>query len=167
MEAPLYFDGSNSYWAIDYIVNDVFTSEIFNQAQKATPDIHATGSVKNSSGTHDKLFFLGNGGVDYNSTSAYRDKVWANQKPFTLHLQGIKRIHYNPNQGNNDLSMKDGSYGLSGSIQVINGTAADADVLIKTMSMIGDAVEGTYDAATGNWQYTSTAGDMKLSLIHI
>ena len=161
MEAPLYFDGSNSYWAIDYIVNDVFTSEILNQAQKATPDIHATKSVNNSSGTHDKLFFLGNGGVDYNSTSEYRDKVWANQKPFTLHLQGIKRIHYNPNQGNNDLSMQDGSYGLSGSIEVINGTAADAESLIKTISMIGDAVEGTYDAATGNWQYTSTAGDMK------
>ena len=161
MEAPLYFDGSNSYWAIDYIVNDVFTSEILNQAQKATPDIHATKSVNNSSGTHDKLFFLGNGGVDYNSTSEYRDKVWANQKPFTLHLQGIKRIHYNPNQGNNDLSMQDGSYGLSGSIEVINGTAADAESLIKTISMIGDAVEGTYDAATGKWQYTSTAGDMK------
>ena len=161
MEAPLYFDGSNSYWAIDYIVNDVFTSEILNQAQKATPDIHATKSVNNSSGTHDKLFFLGNGGVDYNSTSEYRDKVWANQKPFTLHLQGIKRIHYNPNQGNNNLSMKDGSYGLSGSIQVINGTAADAESLIKTISMIGDAVEGTYDAVTGDWKYTSTAGDMK------
>ena len=161
MEAPLYFDGSNSYWAIDYIVNDVFTSEILNQAQKATPDIHATKSVNNSSGTHDKLFFLGNGGVDYNSTSEYRDKVWANQKPFTLHLQGIKRIHYNPNQGNNDSSMKDGSYGLSGSIQVIKGTAADAESLIKTISMIGDAVEGTYDAVTGDWQYTSKAGDMK------
>ena len=161
MEAPLYFDGSNSYWAIDYIVNDVFTSEILNQAQKATPDIHATKSVNNSSGTHDKLFFLGNGGVDYNSTSEYRDKVWANQKPFTLHLQGIKRIQYNPNQGNNDLSMKDGSYGLSGSIEVINGTAADAESLIKTISMIGDAVEGTYDAVTGKWKYTSTAGDMK------
>ena len=161
MEAPLYFDGSNSYWAIDYIVNDVFTSEILNQAQKATPDIHATKSVNNSSGTHDKLFFLGNGGVDYNSTSEYRDKVWANQKPFTLKLHGIKRIHYNPNQGNNNLSMKDGSYGLSGSIQVINGTAADAESLIKTISMIGDAVEGTYDAVTGDWKYTSTAGDMK------
>lgn len=161
MEAPLYFDGSNSYWAIDYIVNDVFTSEILNQAQKATPDIHATKSVNNSSGTHDKLFFLGNGGVDYNSTSEYRDKVWANQKPFTLKLHGIKRIHYNPNKGNNDLSKHDGSYGLSGSIQVISGNAADADVLIKTMSMIGDAVEGTYDAVTGKWKYTSTAGDMK------
>ena len=161
METPLYFDGSNSYWAIDYIVNDVFTSEILNQAKKATPDIHETKSVKNSSGTHDKLFFLGNGGVDYNSTSEYPGKVWANQKPFTLHLQGIKRIHYNPNKGDNRLSMQNGSYGLSGSIEVINGTAADAESLIKTMSMIGDAVEGTYDAETGNWKYTSNAGDMK------
>ena len=161
VEASLYFDGSNSYWAIDFIVNNVTTQEILDQAKKATPDIHATKSVGDGSGTHDKLFFLGNGGVDYNSTNEYRDKVWANQKPFTLNLHGIKRIKYNPNQGNNDLSMQDGSYGLSGSIQVISGNAADADVLIKTMSMIGDAVEETYDAVTGKWKYTSTAGDMK------
>lgn len=162
MEAPLYFDGSNSYWAIDYIVNDVSTTGISAQAKTATPDIHETGSVHNNSGTHDKLFFLGNGGVDYNSTSEYRDKVWANQKPFTLELQGIKRIQYNPNKGHNDLSTQDGSYGLSGSIHVIGGSNAnDVDFLIKTMSMIGDAVEGTYDAKTGKWMYTSTAGDMK------
>ena len=161
MEAPLYFDGSNGYWAIDYIVNDVSTTGILAQAETATPDIHETASVHNNSGTHDKLFFLGNGGVDYNSTSEYRDKVWANQKPFTLHLHGIKRIQYNPNKGDNDLSTQDGSYGLSGSIQVIGGDAKDADILINTMSMIGDAVEGTYDAATGDWKYTSTAGDMK------
>lgn len=161
MEAPLYFDGSNSYWAIDYIVNDVSTTGISVQAITATPDIHETKSVHNNSGTHDKLFFLGNGGVDYNSTSEYRDKVWANQKPFTLDLQGIKRIQYNPNKGHNDLSTQDGSYGLSGSIQVIGGNAKDADFLIKTMSMIGDAVEGTYDAVTREWKYTSTAGGMK------
>lgn len=161
MEAPLYFDGSNSYWAIDYIVNDVSTTVISAQAITATPDIHETKSVHNNSGTHDKLFFLGNGGVDYNSTSEYRDKVWANQKPFTLDLQGIKRIQYNPNKGHNDLSTQDGSYGLSGSIQAIGGNAKDADFLIKTMSMIGDAVEGTYDAVTREWKYTSTAGDMK------
>lgn len=161
MEASLYFDGSNSYWAIDYIVNDVSTTGISAQAITATPDIHETKSVHNNSGTHDKLFFLGNGGVDYNSTSEYRDKVWANQKPFTLDLQGIKRIQYNPNKGHNDLSTQNGSYGLSGSIQVIGGNAKDADFLIKTMSMIGDAVEGTYDAVTRKWKYTSTAGDMK------
>lgn len=128
MEAPLYFDGFNSYWAIDYIVNDVTTTGISAQAITATQDIHATKSVNNNSGTHDKLFFLGNGGVDYNSTSEYRDKVWANQKPFTLDLQGIKRIQYNPNKGDNNLSTQDGSYGLSGSIQVIGGNAKDADL---------------------------------------
>ena len=160
MEAPLYFDGSNSYWAIDYIVNDVYTTGILTQAITATPDIHATKSVNNNSGTHDKLFFLGNGGFAY-SNSDNHDKVRANQKPFTLNLQGIKRVQYNPNKGFYELSIQDGSYGLSGSIYVDGGNAADADFLIKTMSMIGDAVEGTYDAGTGEWKYTSTAGDMK------
>ena len=161
IEASLYFDGSNSYWAIDYIVNDVSTTGILAQATKATLDIHNTKSVDDNSGTHDKLFFLGNGDVDYNSTSDYRDKVWANQTPFTLHLHGIKRIQYNPNRGHNDLSTQDGSYGLSGSILVMGGDANDADIQIKTMSMIGDAVEETYDAVSGKWKYTSTAGDMK------
>lgn len=159
MEAPLYFDGSNSYWAIDYIVNDVSTPEIVNQAKNATSDIHATKSVNNNSGTHDKLFFLGNGGFAY-SNSDNHDKVWANQKPFTLNLHGIKRVQYNPNKGFYELSIQDGSYGLSGSIYV-DGDNDKADILIKTMSMIGDAVEGTYDAASGKWMYTSTAGDMK------
>lgn len=160
VEASLYFDGSNSYWAIDFIVNTVTTQEILDQAKKATPDIHATKSVGDCSGTHDKLFFLGNGGYPY-SHSDKHDKVWTNQKPFTLHLYGIKRIQYNPTRGDNGLSAQDGSYGLSGSILVIDGGANDADILIKTMSMIGDAVEGTYDAKTGTWMYTSTAGDMK------
>lgn len=160
VEASLYFDGSNSYWVIDFIVNTVTTQEILDQAKKATPDIHATKSVGDCSGTHDKLFFLGNGGYPYSHDDKH-DKVWTNQKPFTLHLYGIKRIQYNPTRGDNGLSAQDGSYGLSGSIRVMYGGANDADILIKTMSMIGDAVEGTYDAKTGKWMYTSTAGDMK------
>lgn len=160
VEASLYFDGKNSYWAIDFIVNTVTTQEILDQAKKATPDIHATKSVGDCSGTHDKLFFLGNGGYPYSHDDKH-DKVWTNQKPFTLHLYGIQRIQYNPTRGDNGLSAQDGSYGLSGSIRVMDGGANDADILIKTMSMIGDAVEGTYDAKTGKWMYTSTAGDMK------
>lgn len=159
VEAPLYFDGENSYWAIDFIVNTVATQEILDQAKKATPDIHATKSVGDGSGTHDKLFFLGNGGYPY-SNSDKHDKVWTNQKPFTLHLHGIKIIQYNPTRGDNGLSAQDGSYGLSGSIYV-NGGNDKADFHITKMSMIGDAVEGTYDAATGDWKYTSTAGDME------
>lgn len=160
VEASLYFDGKNSYWAIDFIVNTVTTQEILDQAKKATPDIHATKSVGDCSGSHDKLFFLGNGGYPYSHDDKH-DKVWTNQKPFTLQLYGIKRIQYNPTRGDNGLSAQDGSYGLSGSIRVMDGGANDADILIKTMSMIGDAVEGTYDAATRKWMYTSTAGDMK------
>lgn len=160
VEASLYFDGKNSYWAIDFIVNTVTTQEILDQAKKATPDIHATKSVGDCSGTHDKLFFLGNGGYPYSHDDKH-DKVWTNQKPFTLQLYGIKRIQYNPTRGDNGLSAQDGSYGLSGSIRVMDGGANDANILIKTMSMIGDAVEGTYDAATRKWMYTSTAGDMK------
>lgn len=160
VEASLYFDGKNSYWAIAFIVNTVTTQEILDQAKKATPDIHATKSVGDCSGTHDKLFFLGNGGYPYSHDDKH-DKVWTNQKPFTLQLYGIKRIQYNPTRGDNGLSAQDGSYGLSGSIRVMDGGANDADILIKTMSMIGDAVEGTYDAATRKWMYTSTAGDMK------
>lgn len=162
MYASLYFNGSNGYWGIGYIANDLSNenSDQFKQAQKATPDIHVTQSLEHDkSGTHNKLFFLGNGGYDYTSSYKYRDKVWPNQKPFSLNLHGIKRVEYNPTRGNNDLVVKDGSYGMSGSIY-IDG-ANQADFSITTMSMIGDAVEGTYDAKTGNWNYTSKAGDME------
>lgn len=159
VKAPLYFDGENSYWAIDFIVNDVYTTGILDQAKKATPDIHATKSVGDGSGTHDKLFFLGNGGYPYSNSDKY-DKVWTNQKPFTLHLHGIKIIQYNPTRGDNGLSAQDGSYGLSGSIYV-NGGNDKADFHITKMSMIGDVVEGTYDAETGKWNYASKAGDME------
>ena len=162
IEASLYFDGSNGYWGIGYIVNDLSNKENaqFKQAQKATPDIHPTKSVGNGSGTHDKLFFLGNGGYDYTSSYEYSNKVWPNQKPFTLNnLHGIKRVQYNPARGDGRLATQDDSYGMSGEI-LIDG-ANQADFTITDMSMIGDAVGGTYDAENGKWNYDSKAGDMK------
>ena len=161
IEASLYFDGSHGYWGIGYIVDKVNRQNAtaqYEQAIKATPDIHVTKSVGDGSGTHNKLFFLGNGGYPYNH-SDFHDKVWPNQKPFTLNLQGIKRVEYNPARGDDRLAVKDGSYGMSGSI-LIDGEN-QADFTITTMSMIGDAVGGTYDAKTGSWNYTSKAGDMK------
>lgn len=161
IEASLYFDGSHGYWGIGYIVDKVNRESAkaqYEQAIKATPDIHVTTSVGDGSGTHNKLFFLGNGGYPYGH-SDFHDKVWPNQKPFTLNLQGIKRVEYNPARGDDRLAVKDGSYGMSGSI-LIDGEN-QADFSITTMSMIGDAVEGTYDAKTDSWNYTSKAGDMK------
>lgn len=163
IEASLYFDGSHGYWGIGFIVHNVNrdnAKDLYEQAIKATPDIHHTKSVNDNSGTHNKLFFLGNGGLDYfNSTDNNRNKVWPNQKPFTLNLHGIKRVQLNLARGDDRLAEQDGSYGMSGEI-LIFGTN-QADFTIKTMSMIGDAVEETYDAGTGKWNYTSKAGDMK------
>lgn len=163
IEASLYFDGSHGYWGIGFIVHNVNrdnAKDLYEQAIKATPDIHPTKSVNDNSGTHNKLFFLGNGGLDYfNSTDNNRNKVWPNQKPFTLNLHGIKRVQLNLARGDDRLAEQDGSYGMSGEI-LIFGTN-QADFTITTMSMIGDAVEGTYDAKTGNWNYDSKAGDME------
>ena len=159
MYASLYFKGSTGYWGIGYIVNDVNRKEQLEQAKKATPDMHVTKSLKDdNSGTHNKLFFLGNGGHLF-SHSDNHDKVLVNQKPFTLNLHGIKKVEYNPARGDNDQVVKDGSYGMSGSIHIDGDNKAD--FTITTMSMIGDAVEGTYDAKTSNWNYTSKAGDME------
>lgn len=160
--ASLYFNGRNNYWCIGYVVNTVNSNtakEQYEQAIKATPDIHVTASVADNSGTHDKLFFLGNGGRSYN-TNDNCNKVWPNQKPFTLNLYGIKRVEFNANRGDNELAKLDGSYGMSGEIQ-LKGSNDQADFTINTMSMIGDAVEGTYDAKTGKWNYDSKAGDME------
>lgn len=160
--ASLYFNGRNKYWCIGYVVNIVNSNtakDQYEQAIKATPDIHVTNSVADNSGTHDKLFFLGNGGYSYN-TNDNRNKVRPNQKPFTLQLFGIKRVEFNANRGDNDLAKEDGSYGMSGEIQ-LKGSNDKADFSITTMSMIGDAVGGTYDAKTGKWNYTSKEGDME------
>lgn len=162
IEASLYFDGSHGYWGIGFIVHNVNrdnAKDLYEQAIKATPDIHPTKSVNDNSGTHNKLFFLGNGGLDYfNSTDNNRNKVWPNQKPFTLNLHGIKRVQLNLARGDDRLAEQDGSYGMSGEILIFG--ANQADFTITNMSMIGDAVEGTYDAPS-NWKYDSKAGDMK------
>ena len=157
--ASLYFNGRNNYWCIGYMVNNVSDQVQLDKAKIATPDMHETKSLGNNSGTHDKLFFLGNGGRSYN-TNDNRNKVWPNQKPFTLNLYGIKRVEFNANRGDNELAKLDGSYGMSGEIQ-LKGSNDQADFTINTMSMIGDAVEGTYDAKTGKWNYDSKAGDME------
>lgn len=154
-EAFLHFDGKNSYYAIGYVVNDVGGSnaEQLEQAKKATPSIHATKSVNDSSGTHDKLFFLGNGGYEYNDNE--HNKVWANQKPFTLNITGNKKVQYNPNRGFNDIAGTDGSYGSTGSIYIQNSTTVDYP---NTISMVGTAIPGTTTGETWNW--ASTAADM-------
>ena len=149
-KAFLHFDRKKTgYYVIDYIVSDVNLSE---EAKQATPGIHATKSINNSSGTHDKLFFLGNDG-----TEGHEGKLAPNQPSFSLNLKGMKEIEYNANRGDNNLAQKSGSYGMSGSFSVINNTnTADYP---NSISLVGDAIPGTTNE-NGSWNWASKAAKM-------
>lgn len=149
-KAFLHFDRKKTgYYVIDYIVSDVNLSE---EAKQATPGIHATKSINNSSGTHDKLFFLGNDG-----TEGHEGKLAPNQRSFSLNLKGMKEIEYNANRGDNDLAQKSGSYGMSGSFSVINNT--DTPDYPNSISLVGDAIPGTTNE-DGSWNWASKAAKM-------
>ena len=157
-KAALHFNGQNGYYVLSYIVSDMNGNEQATQALKANDDIHATKSINDNSGTHDKLFFLGNGGYDW-STSNNHNKVRANLKPFKMNLKGTKVITYNPNQGFYELAKEDGSYGMTGEIKINNSGVVDYP---DAISMVGPAIPSTTTTVDGTtkWLWDATAGDM-------
>lgn len=157
-KAALHFNGQNGYYVLSYIVSDMNGNEQKTQALKANDGIHATKSVNDNSGTHDKLFFLGNGGYDW-STSNNHNKVRANLKPFKMNLKGTKVITYNPNQGVYELAKEDGSYGMTGEIKIDNSGVVDYP---DAISMVGPAIPSTTTTVDGTtkWLWDATAGDM-------
>lgn len=158
-KAALHFNGQNGYYVLSYIVSDMNGNEQKTQALKANDGIHATKSVNDNSGTHDKLFFLGNGGYDW-STSNNHNKVRANLKPFKMNLKGTKVITYNPNQGVYELAKEDGSYGMTGEIKIDNSGVVDYP---DSISMVGPAIPSTTTTTvdgTTKWLWDATAGDM-------
>lgn len=157
-KAALHFNGQNGYYVLSYIVSDMNGNEQKTQALKANDGIHATKSVNDNSGTHDKLFFLGNGGYDW-STSNNHNKVRANLKPFKMNLRGTKVITYNPNQGVYELAKEDGSYGMTGEIKIDNSGVVDYP---DAISMVGPAIPSTTTTVDGTtkWLWAAIAGDM-------
>lgn len=158
-KAALHFNGQNGYYVLSYIVSDMNGNEQKTQALKANDGIHETKSVNDNSGTHDKLFFLGNGGYDW-STSNNHNKVRANLKPFKMNLKGTKVITYNPNQGVYDLAKEDGSYGMTGEIKIDKSGVVDYP---DAISMVGPAIPSTTTTTvdgTTKWLWDATAGDM-------
>lgn len=152
-KAFIHFNGKNGYYILGYVVNDAQKNTAqYTQAVKATPGIHVTKTINDNSGTHDKLFFLGNDG-----STTYKDKLIPNQPSFTLKLDGMKEIEYNPNRGDNDLASAEGSYGMSGSFSILGD--ANKIAYPNTISLVGDAIPGTTNA-DGSWNWASTAAEM-------
>lgn len=101
---------------------------------------------------------LGNGGSAYdpsNNTHLFSP----NEKPMPGGDLGNIVVEYNPSNGRDDFADNDKHLGFSGQVKLANGT-----VKIKSVSMVGDAIPGTFkvDETTGKevWDYTSPAANM-------
>lgn len=102
--------------------------------------------------TYNKLFLWGNGGVSL-SSGEESTKVFPNNGTFLAYTnEGIHTVEFNSNKGKND----DATHGgMSAEIQDRTGS-----IVLKSISMVGSAIPGT-TTGDDNWDWASTAGDMK------
>lgn len=161
IKADIHFNGKNSYYVLGYSVYSMNDNVIYDLANKAykesgtADNIHVNNKIGNNYGTQNKLFFFGNGGYKFETANDH-DKVYVNQKPFTLNISGTKQVEYNPNRGNNELAKETNACGMSASFQIPNPDQVDYPDVI---SLVGSAIPGTTNA-DGSWNWASTAANM-------
>lgn len=161
IQADIHFNGKNGYYVLGYSVYTMDDKDIYNLANKAykesgtTDNIHVNNKIGNNYGTQNKLFFFGNGGYKFESANDH-DKVYVNQKPFTLNISGTKQVEYNPNRGNNNLAKETNACGMSASFKIPNPDQVDYPDVI---SLVGSAIPGTTNP-DGSWNWASTAANM-------
>lgn len=161
LKGDIHFDGKNRYYVLGYSVYFLDDNGIYDLANKAykksgtADNIHVNKKIGQNYGTQNKLFFFGNGGYKF-ETANNHDKVYVNQKPFTLNISGTKQVEYNPNRGNNELAKETNACGMSASFQIPNPDQVDYPNVI---SLVGSAIPGTTNL-DGSWNWASTAANM-------
>ena len=158
------FAENHSYYVISNIVRGR-ESDIVDRTKDTYGTVVPTSVEPNSKSnynpTTNKLFLMGNGGLDF-ANSDPENSVCPNEKPikFGADWSGNQIVEYNPNKSNRDRANKDEHLGFVGEVQFQGGKR----VKITSVSMVGDAIPGTFkvDETTGKevWDYTSNAADM-------
>ena len=153
------FADDRSYYVISNIVNGRDDNYI-----KYTKDTYGTlipiGAYKDYYPTTNKLFLMGNGGLDWENKDP-NNAVSPNEKPikFGADWSGNQIVEFNPTKCNHDIAKTDKHLGFIGEVQFQGGKR----VKITSVSMVGDAIPGTSKLdATGKevWDYTSPAANM-------
>lgn len=153
------FAEDRSYYVISNIVNGSEDNYI-----KYTKDTYGThipiGAYKDYYPTTNKLFLMGNGGLDWENKDP-NNAVSPNEKPikFGADWSGNQIVEFNPTKCNHDIAKTDKHLGFIGEVQFQGGKR----VKITSVSMVGDAIPGTSKLdATGKevWDYTSPAANM-------
>ena len=150
------FSADHSYYVIANYVKDRNNENFINYTKDkyktCKPDIDIVP-------TTNKLFLLGNGGLDFNDATP-NNEFSPNEEPMKPGSNaGSFVAEFNPSNGVHEQADTKKHLGIRGQVQKrIYGE------IITSISMVGDAIPGTLkvDETTGEkvWDYASTAADM-------
>ena len=146
--ASVNFSADRSYYVISNYVHD-------QQLVSITKD-KGYGTIKNNKNylsTANKLFLQGNGGYEF-STSDEHNEFSPNEKPMPGNDLGTIIVEYKAKQANYQSAEKENHLGIRGQVHFRDGFK-----IIKSVSMVGDAIPGTLND-DDSWDYTSKAADM-------
>lgn len=158
------FAEDRSYYVISNIVrsrDNVIVDRTKDTYGTVVPGSGEIDPKSNYNPTTNKLFLMGNGGLDFEDKDP-NNSVCPNEKPikFGADWSGNQIIEYNPNKSNWDRANKDEHLGFVAEVQF----QGSKRVKITSVSMVGDAIPGTFkvDETTGKevWNFTSKAADM-------
>lgn len=146
--ASVNLSADRSYYVISNYVHD-------QQLVSITKD-KGYGTIKNNKNylsTANKLFLQGNGGYEF-STSDQHNEFSPNEKPMPGNDLGTIIVEYKAKQAYYQSAEKENHLGIRGQVHFRDGFK-----IIKSVSMVGDAIPGTFNEE-GSWDFTSQAANM-------
>ena len=146
--ASVNFSADRSYYVISNYVHDQQLVSITKNKGYGTIT-----NNKNYLSTANKLFLQGNGGYEF-STSDQHNEFSPNEKPMPGSDLGTIIVEYKAKQANYQSAEKENHLGIRGQVIFRDGMK-----IIKSVSMVGDAIPGTLNE-DGSWDFTSHAADM-------
>ena len=141
---------NRSYYVISNYVRDNQYAEWANSYGAFNTELYAI-----SCPTTNKLFMLGNGGVEYTGNRP-QNEVLPNEAPVKINKGnlGVQIIEYNPAKANEKRCQDNKHFGFIGEIQLRTDRA-----VLTSVSLVGDAIPGTLNADR-TWNYKSNVADM-------
>lgn len=158
------FAENRSYYVISNIVRgneDAIVNRTKENYGTVVPTSDQTNPKSKYNPTTNKLFLMGNGGLDFADKNP-NNSACPNEKPikFSADWSGNQIVEYNPNKGYWDRANTDEHLGFAGEVYFPGGKR----IKITSVSMVGDAIPGTLkvEETTGKevWDFTSKAADM-------
>lgn len=141
---------NRSYYVISNYVNNNQFANWASSYGAFDSGLHAI-----SCPTTNKLFMLGNGGVEF-TKGRPQNEVLPNEAPVKINKRnfGVQILEYDPSKGDNKRCQNTDHYGFIGEIQLRTDRK-----LLTSVSLVGDAIPGTTNA-DGTWNYKSNVSDM-------